>query len=316
MSYLKQYIEPTKKMFNHLGYRLDYLDSRLKKLDKYYDKHYQNRKELTREISDEWIYSIKTKSRHVISERVNTIKYLGIYLNSIGISAYIPDYSIRLGPHKVISLFDDDQLVRFFRGADNIKPHIRSPNREYIIPIIFRLIYTCGLRNSEACHIKMEDIDLKNGTISIYHSKGNKDRTVYMSESMKELCIRFNDAYSGIILNREYFFQPSYDKTRLTKHNIDDFFDKVLELTLLNREFSIKPTVHGLRHLFAVNSMRKCLDEGESFENWIKYLSQYMGHKSVNETMYYLHLVEMLVPEYREKMSAITEGIGVSYEED
>ena len=41
-----------------------------------------------------------------------------------------------------------------------------------------------------------------------------------------------------------------------------------------------------------------------------------MGHKSVNETMYYLHLVEMLVPEYREKMAAITEGIGVSYEED
>ena len=90
MSYLKQYIEPTKKMFNHLGYRLDYLDSRLKELDKYYDKHYQNRKELTREISDEWIYSIKTKSRYVISERISTIKYLGIYLNSIGISAYIP----------------------------------------------------------------------------------------------------------------------------------------------------------------------------------------------------------------------------------
>ena len=105
------------------------------------------------------------------------------------------------------------------------------------------------------------------------------------------------------------------DRVGLGFH-VGRFFDKVLELTLLNREFSIKPTVHGLRHLFAVNSMRKCLDEGESFENWIKYLSQYMGHKSVNETMYYLHLVEMLVPEYREKMAAITEGIGVSYEED
>ena len=46
-------------------------------------------------------------------------------------------------------------------------------------------------------------------------------------ESMKELCIRFNDAYSGIILNREYFFQPSYDKACLTKHNIDDFFELV-----------------------------------------------------------------------------------------
>lgn len=316
MSYLKQYIEPTQKMFNHLGYRLDYLESRLKDLDRYYDEHYQDEKKLTREISNEWIYSIKTKSKHVMAERVNTIKYLGIYLNSIGILAYVPDYSIKLGPHKVISLLDDDQLLRFFRGADNIKSHVRSPNREFIIPVVFRLIYACGLRNSEACNIKMEHLDLKNGKIDIYHSKGDKDRTVYMSDSMKELCIRFNNTYSEIILDREYFFQPSYDKVCLTKHNIDDFFDKVLEMTFLNKEFSIKPTVHGLRHLFAVNSMRKCLNEGENFENWIKYLSQYMGHKSVNETMYYLHLVEMLVPEYKEKMAIITEGIGVSYEED
>lgn len=70
-----------------------------------------------------------------------------------------------------------------------------------------------------------------------------------------------------------------------------------------------------MRHLFAVKSMKKCLEQGEDFGNWIKYLSKYMGHESTEETMYYLHMVEALIPEYQEKISSITEGIGVAYEE-
>lgn len=59
----------------------------------------------------------------------------------------------------------------------------------------------------------------------------------------------------------------------------------------------------------------KCLEEGEDFDNWIKYLSKYMGHESTEETMYYLHMVEALIPEYQEKIRTITEGIEVAYEE-
>ena len=40
-----------------------------------------------------------------------------------------------------------------------------------------------------------------------------------------------------------------------------------------------------------------------------------MGHESTEETMYYLHMVEALIPEYQEKIHSITEGIEVTYEE-
>lgn len=89
----------------------------------------------------------------------------------------------------------------------------------------------------------------------------------------------------------------------------------ILKKTELDKEFSVKPTVHGMRHLFAVKSMKKCLEQGEDFGNWIKYLSKYMGHESTEETMYYLHMVEALIPEYQEKISSITKGIEVAYEE-
>lgn len=40
-----------------------------------------------------------------------------------------------------------------------------------------------------------------------------------------------------------------------------------------------------------------------------------MEHESTEETMYYLHMVEALIPEYQEKISSITKGIEVAYGE-
>lgn len=316
MSYFKHFFQNTMTLFHNLGYKLEYLESLLNEFDLFCDEYYPNVRELTKEISQKWIYSTKIQSKHVLSERVSTIKYLSKYLNSIGIESYMPDYGIDLGPHKCIHLFDDHQLMRFFDGTDHINQHKRSPNREYIAPVIFRLIYSCGLRNSEACQIKMSDIDLEKGIINIYHSKGDKDRRIFMDDSMRKLCLKFNEVYSKILPNREYFFQPSYEKKKLTKYNIDDFFDIILKITGLDKELPIKPTVHGLRHLFAVKSMKKCLASGEDFNNWIKYLSQYMGHQTTNETLYYLHMTESLLPEYREKMKNLTEGMRTVYEEE
>jgi len=316
MSNIKHYFNNMIFFQHSLGYELKYLHSTLEELDSFYDKYYPELDTLTKESVEEWIYHIKTQSRHVLSQRVTTIKRLGTYLNSIGIEAYVPNYGVSLGPHKCILLFDENQLSRFFDGADCINRHLRSPHREYIVPVVFRLIYSCGLRNSEACNIKVEHIDFETGRIDIYHSKGDKDRSVFMDDSMKELCIKFNTLYSMVLPNREYFFQPSYQKTHLTKYNIGDHFDRILKITGLDKELPIKPTVHGLRHLFAVKSMKKCLCLGGDFGNWIKYLSQYMGHESAKETMYYLHMVEALIPEYRIKMKSLTEGIGVVHEED
>lgn len=54
--------------------------------------------------------------------------------------------------------------------------------------------------------------------------------------------------------------------------------------------------------------MKKCLEQGEDFDNWIKYLSKYMGHESTASTMYYLHMVEALIPEYQKKSVVLLRG--------
>ena len=46
------------------------------------------------------------------------------------------------------------------------------------MPVLFRLLYTCGLRVSEALHLKVADVDLDAGVLAIYGAKGDKERLV------------------------------------------------------------------------------------------------------------------------------------------
>lgn len=316
MSCFQEHSKNMMQRLHNLGFSLKYLEAFLEEFDYYVDQHCPTETLLTSELAENWIHSSQTKSKQQLDKRVRTMRYLGKYLSSIGIDSYIPSYHIKADPPKPPQLFTDEELAIFFSVSDLIKPHYLSPNKEYIIPIIFRLIYSCGLRSSEACNIRMTDINLETGIIEIYQSKGHKDRIVFMSHSMLELCKLFNEVYSKILPKRIYFFQPSYQKEHYLNTDICGMFNSVLKLSSLDSKHPIKPTPHSLRHLFAVKSMRKCMGLGYSFDNMIKYLSMYMGHKSPQETMYYLHMVSHLLPEYCEKMKEIAKGIGVVYEEE
>ncbi len=286
MSAIRQYFPTLIQTLHNLGYALSYLESNLEELDLFYDKSYPEQSTVTFETATDWIYLRKAVSKKQLRERILTVKYLSRYLLSIGIEAYVPDIKVGMSFHRHPQLLNSLQLHRFFTGVDGLHANKRSPNREYIAPVLFRMIYSCGLRNSEACNIRKEDIDLQRGVIRILHSKGDKDRIVFMDETLTNLCSRFDTVYSSMLPERKYFFQISEKRLHPTKYNVDDWFDLILKITGLDEEFSTKPTVHSLRHLFAVKSMKKCLEQGVDFGNWIKYLSKYMGHESTEETIY------------------------------
>ena len=63
--------------------------------------------------------------------------------------------------------------------------------------------------------------------------------------------------------------------------------------------------------------MRQCIANGDNFDGYIQYLSKYMGHKSPQETMYYLHMSVNIIPELRAKAKGFEDVIGgVVYAEE
>jgi len=310
-------IENMLTSLHNAGLQVVYMNFFLADFDKFCIDIFPVASILTLEIAEKWIHNAASESKAHMSRRVRTMKHLGQYQQSLGKSAYIPDYTIHYAHTEEPHLFSDEQLAEFFEKVDSeINATETFPYNNIVFPVIFRMIYCCGLRSSEACNLTVDDVDLAQGTLTIYRSKGFKDRMLFMSDDIWDLCLRFHAFYSRIIPNRAYFFQPSPIRCYYKSCEVGKVFDFLLRKTSFYDAPGKKFTLHGLRHLFAVQNIRKCAESGEDFANWIQYLCKYMGHKSICYTMYYLHITSQLFPVYSEKLRLLEERIGVVYAEE
>ena len=310
------YIEGMAREKHNSGFSLKYMDKHLADFDCFCRDHFPDKDSLDKELVEAWVYHTKSKSVQEIQKRFCTMMHLGNYMLPHRVETYIAKNMLKRAKPEEPHIFTDAQLEEFFQLCDGFKAVKYPPYRHLVSSVMFRMIYCCGLRNSEACHLKCCDINLQDGTIKIYESKGHKNRVVYMSEDLTELCRKYDSAMGTMNPGREFFFPSSragyYNNTSVCK-----LFDSILNKTSFYGKTSKKPTCHGLRHTFAVNSMRKCIAKGEDFDIMIRYLSRYMGHSCPQNTMYYLHMAVTLVPEIR-KMAKGYEDIlnGVAYVEE
>ena len=299
------------------GLQVKYIDFFLHDFDDFCTENHPDEALLTRDISETWIHSMQSESTCHYARRVTTMKHLGQYQQSIGKDAYVPNYSIWYRTKDEPRLFTDDQLQQFFNSLDSgVYNTPVFPHNNEILPCFFRLQYCCGMRSSEVCNLTIDDVDLIEGSLCIYRSKGLLDRKIYMGDDIWRLCTEFNDYYSKVLPGRKYFFQPSEDKETYRSDNIGRFFDTVLKSAGLYETNGKKFTPHGLRHLFAVQNIKKCIECNENFANWIEYLCRYMGHKHIKYTLYYLHITSQLFPIYQDKLHQLERGIGVKYVEE
>lgn len=150
------------------GFQLKFIGFFLRDFDDFCADHFPDAKLLTREIGEKWIQSSDSTSHAHMARRVQTIRHIGTYQQSLGLNAYVPDYSIRIPRAEEPHLFTDEQLALFFQTVDTeIQPTEVFPYKDIIYPVFFRLVYACGLRSCEACNLRIEDVDLIKGTITI-----------------------------------------------------------------------------------------------------------------------------------------------------
>ena len=76
------------------------------------------------------------------------------------------------------------------------------------------------------------------------------------------------------------------------------------------------PRVHDLRHTMAVNNLRSWFEQGENVDALLPVLQAYLGHSSIGDTAYYLHLTAESYPDITARVQqafgdivpAVTEG--------
>lgn len=250
---------------------------------------------LTRDLVRKWGTIRDNEAMATCSARISVLRQFALFLTSLGMEAYIPSHFFK-AEKTVVHILSDDEIRAAFRMIDNYVPALHIPAFHRLAAeykVIFRLIYCCGLRISEARRLKWNDVGLKEGAIRILQSKGHKDRSVYLADDMAEL-LRL---YATALRNRyhcdsEWVFPAREPEKCLSNVTLDAQYRKNWEKTSYAGRCDKAPTVHCLRHTFVVKRMNLWMEEGVSLNEMMPFLCRYLGHSSPDETFYYYHQVD------------------------
>ncbi|MBK5262712.1 MAG: tyrosine-type recombinase/integrase [Peptostreptococcaceae bacterium] len=240
---------------------------------------------VTKDMVDEWLLARPFNTNATRSHAISNIRGFTRYLNTIGKNAYIPseEYSLKV-EHFQPYIFTDEELSVLFEAIDSIPPSFEAPQKEFVVPVLFRMMYCCGMRPAEPLHLRTEDVDLANGDIYIRQSKLSKDRHIIMSDDLKDLCIK----YDYLMGARNWFFQK-WDGSSFPTYWMTNQFRICWRNSGLEKHGNPRP--YDLRHCFATRTLMRWVDEGRDIMALLPYLSTYMGHKSLKHTLYYVHIL-------------------------
>lgn len=183
--------------------------------DHYCAKEYPTANKLTQQMVDNWCKKRTTEdSNSCISRIYPIINFLRYAKKRELIDVEMP---IRPKPTPrtyIPHAFTKEELQFFFNACDSIKigNGLNGDIRRIIIPVFFRLLYSSGMRTTEARLLRTEDVNLENGVINIIYSKGYNQHFVVLHDTMLELMKTYDAEISEFIPNRIYFFPTSSNK--------------------------------------------------------------------------------------------------------
>ncbi len=138
--------------------------------------------------------------------------------------------------------------------------------------LIIKLLYSSGLRVSELCQLKVEEIDFNSGKGYVRKGKGGKDRLFFMGKSLStDLKTYVSSRESG------HLFINNVGSS-LSERNVQKIVSGAAKRGGINK----KVTPHKLRHSFATHLH----DSGTS----IRTIQELLGHSNLQTTEIYTHV--------------------------
>lgn len=142
---------------------------------------------------------------------------------------------------------------------------------------VIELLFATGIRISELCSLKMNDINLYDRSILIY-GKGSKERKVQIgNDDVTHILEEYKNSFLPEIQNCNHFF-VNQNGTVLSDQTVRRMINKYASLAAI--ELHITP--HMFRHTFATSLLEADVD--------IRYIQEILGHSSINITEIYTHV--------------------------
>ncbi len=183
------------------------------------------------------------------------------YRNVIGF--HFPELP-RPGKERRLPYVLSESNVRdIFHACTNVKHHL-----------LLMLVYSAGLRVSEAVCLRSGDVQPDRGVIVIRQGKGRKDRIALLSRRVAE---EIRATYPS--LQGDFWIFPGQNRE---KHLSIRSAEKVFQNAVRNAHIGAKVSIHSLRHAFATHLLEHGTD--------LRAIQKLLGHASLRTTQIYTHV--------------------------
>ncbi len=142
---------------------------------------------------------------------------------------------------------------------------------------VIELLFATGLRISELCSLRKNDIDLLDQTVLVY-GKGSKERRIQIgNDDVIKILKEYKKEYEVEIKNCNYFF-ANQSGQKLSDQAVRRMINKYSSIAAIDLHI----TPHMFRHTFATSLLEADVD--------IRYIQEMLGHSSINITQIYTHV--------------------------
>jgi integrase/recombinase XerD len=167
-------------------------------------------------------------------------------------------------------------------------------------PATFRtmllFLYGTGARLGEALKLRITDVDLRSGVVTITGTKFYKSRLVPLGRDVLQLIRQ----YLLLPATKDQDYRPLF-QTKMGEpiklQAVDKSFARLRRLAGIVRHdvTPYQPRVHDLRHTFAVHRLTAWYKEGSDVQRLLPGLSTYLGHVDLQSTQRYLTMTPELL---------------------
>lgn len=267
---------------------------------------------LTVSLARDWACKAPSGSPIAMARRVSLLRPFSQYLNLIDPSTRILPTRLMGPTHRRLPpfIYSQKDISELMSVCDSL--FSMSGLRPHTMRTLIGLLTATGLRPGEAVRLKQQDVNLTKQQLLINNSKGWKCRIVPISDCSTAALDAYQHYRNRLVAYRltDAFFIT--DKGKALDIRAADYAFTLLrtQINLTHHNNGRAPRLYDLRHTFVCNRLLAWYEANEEVDSLMPQLAQYVGHKNVSDTYWYIQSVPALMSKAANRFESHEWNIG------